>query len=432
MIARRKVAFRKLCSLLRQIEANRDDLDGVKALNIALLREVIRDEAHVRRHRGRIKELKRSLGGDRPTKAQAAVLRLDIKRSGQAIKRYLDQIYIWKCIGDGLAYAYLNTFNIKHAFFETTSTTAKPEAGFLSGKDGLVNEVALLFAALKRGVPAVLSDLTNVVRYGDVCLLGGNDPVCLESKSSSRLNQRGKRQAERLKALDTFLATDRVEGFRGLPVVNRTAYAVPFRDCVDDINVCIAHARRDGFNVVCPERGLVYVAMFGRQPVEEVFAHLDLRMPVFFQLNLEKSEHNWAPYLPFVNTLRDVENLLDFVVGDLSLWVVIDAAFVCDQLAQSGWKVSWLDSPDHSILMEAEDGTVLVISHQFVGRLGLEFMSLDWFVRHEYNMIGRFHEVATRDGGQLNAGALSDMTSWLRAIPRLYETAGRTGGSIAN
>jgi hypothetical protein len=199
LIARRKKAFYRLCSLLRRIEADLDDLDTVKALNLRILKEIIRDEKHIARHRKISKGLRASLRNDRWERAEAKCLKTKIARADEAVKRYFQQIFIWKCIGDGLAYAYIHSVNIKHAFFDTESMSPRPEPGFIHGKDGLVNEVGLLFSAIEHKVPAVLCDITNVIRYGDVCLLGGSDPVPLEVKSSKGLNQResGRRRSSK-------------------------------------------------------------------------------------------------------------------------------------------------------------------------------------------------------------------------------------------
>ena len=123
------MAFLRLCKLLREVEADLDNLAAVRALNLGVLKEVLRDEGHVQRYREDLKDLNRRLKNDRPTKAEALTIRARIKRLERAIERYRDQLFIWKCLGDGLAYAYIGTFNIKHAFFETTSTDPKKEAG---------------------------------------------------------------------------------------------------------------------------------------------------------------------------------------------------------------------------------------------------------------------------------------------------------------
>lgn len=427
MIARRRIAFLRLCALLRSIEADLDNFAAVRALNLGILKEVLRDEAHVVRLRGLIKVLNRRLKSERPSRSEALQLRKQIKRHEDAVTRYRNQLFIWRCLGDGLAYAYISTFNIKHAFFETTSPCAKQDAGYVTGKSGLQHELALLLSAIQHRVPAVLCDITNTIRYGDICLLGGGDPVPMEVKSKPGvLNQRGKRQAARLAELEGFLRNDYAAGFRGMPEVRRVEYAVPYRDCIDDVNACIQAARDDGWNVVCPERGLIYVAMFGETPIDEILGHLGMTKPILFILNTDKCEKTWVPYLPFVNSIRGLDDLYDFVIGELFLIVAIDAATMCDRLAMPGWRVSLLGLSDPVILLEEiESGGKVVVSNQFIGRLGYEFMSLDWFVENEKILIlDMWRRMRARQGSVVDIAEYNQVADTYAAIPRVYEAQG--------
>lgn len=422
MIARRKVAFLRLCAILRAIEADLDNFDAVRALNLGVLKEILNDERHIQRLRSLIKDLNRRLKTERPTRAEAQGLRKQIKRHEGAIKRYEGQLFIWRCIADGLVYAYISTFNVKHAYFESDTFGVKPSAGFIGGKDGLRYELGMLLSAIEHKVPAVLSDITNIIRYGDVCLLGGPDPVPMEVKSRAELNQRGKRQAAKLNLLETFLKEDVATGFRGLPEVRRVAYGIPHRDCLDDLNACIQSARRDGWNAVCPEKGLVYLATFKGLP-DDFLDGLNMTYPIVFTPNGDKMDHAWAPYLPFTNSIRDLQDLYDFAAGNLYLVVAVDAALVCDRLSISGWKTSLIADPDRIILMEhAESGSKIAISTQFFGRLGLEFMSLDWFVEHETeSVLGMFAEMMAGQGPLAEVGEVGNWGAQMDAAPRIYE-----------
>lgn len=295
MIARRKVAFLRLCAILRSIEADLDNFDAVRALNLGVLKEILNDERHIRRLRGLVKDLNRRLKTERPSKAEAQGLRKETKRHESAIKRYEGQLFIWRCIADGLVYAYISTFNAKHAYFESDTFGVKPSAGFIGGKDGLRYELGMLLSAIEHKVPAVLSDITNIIRYGDVCLLGGPDPVPMEVKSRAKLNQRGKRQSAKLNLLETFLKEDVATGFRGLPEMRRVAYGIPHRDCLDDLNACIQNARRDGWNAVCPEKGLAYMATFTGKLPEGFFESLNMTWPIVFTPNGDKIDHALGP-----------------------------------------------------------------------------------------------------------------------------------------
>jgi hypothetical protein len=422
MIARRRIAFLRLCTILRSIEADLGNLDAVRALNVGVLKEILRDEVHIRRLRTLQKELNRKLKTERPKRAEALLLRKQIKRHQDAIEGYENQLFTWRCIADGLVYAYISTFNVKHAYFDTATLSVKPSAGFIGGKVGHQNELDMLHWAIEHRVPAVLSDITNVIRYGDICLLSNDDPYPVEVKSARALNQRGKRQAAQLSELDAFLTNDMAIGFRGMPDVRRVEFSTPSRDCLADLNACIQSARCDGWNVVCPERGLVYAAIFGGAVPNDLFECLGMTRPAVFLLNSHKTSRAWAPYLPFTNSIRDLEDLYDFVVGKLSVIVFVDAAVLCDHLAVRSWKSSLIEHADYTILMEhTSSGAKFAISSQFFRRFGLEFMSIDWFMEHDNeSIIQKGSEIVAGQSPLVDMAQVGAWTAEMDAAPRIY------------
>ncbi len=63
------------------------------------------------------------------------------------------------------------------------------------------------------GVPVVMSDLTNIIRHGDLCALAGPDPFPLELKSSRLTGSRVARQAEQLNLITNFYEKDEAKDF---------------------------------------------------------------------------------------------------------------------------------------------------------------------------------------------------------------------------
>ncbi len=97
-------------------------------------------------------------------------------------------------------------------------------------------------------------------------------------------------------------------------------YDLSNRDCIEQINLCVQSARRHGYSIFCPEDGLSYLAIFDHDGLEEALKQLNINDGIVFHLNSDKCEKNWAPYLPFVNSIRDLEDLYDFVVGNLTIF----------------------------------------------------------------------------------------------------------------
>jgi hypothetical protein len=418
----RKKAFLYLGELLRSIEADKDDLASVRALNLRLLKEVMRDEGHILRLRDQGRALTHRLKTGRLPKSEASQLRQKIAALERRVTRYYDQIYFWRCFGDGLAYAYISSFNIKHVFFDTTAGLPKQESGFISGKAGLEREVAMLEAAIAHGVPAVLSDLTNIVRYGDVCLLGGEDPVPIEVKSRKGLNQRGLRQAAKLAKLTNFLETDQAQDFRGVPQMRRRACDLPYQDHIEALNACVERAHLNGHDIASPEPGLVYAAYYDDTPFENLLDDLAMSQPTVFLLNLEKAERNWAPYLPFVNSIRDLERLHDFVVGELIVYVVLDLQVLCDQISLPGWRTAVVEDFDLALVFEnPETGAQFALSRQFIGRIGFEFASSAWIAEHGRAFVARTAS-ETADGVEVDAAFIQALMDRFNAMPRIVET----------
>jgi hypothetical protein len=253
--------------------------------------------------------------------------------------------------------------------------------------------------------------------------LGGSDPVPLEVKSSKGLNQRGKRQKAKLEKLTGFLENDVAIDFRGAPEVKRMAWGEDCRDCATEMNECVDIALERGFCAICPERGVVYFALKGGEGLDEIISNLGMEYPAICHLNMDKTDQNWAPYLPFMNSLRDLDTLYEFVNGNLSIFVCVDVAYLCEQLVMPGWKVSFLDDADLAFLLENDaSGAKMAISRQFFGRLIFEFVSPGWFVEHEKSTIMRVVDAvpdATLPGVPLVS--MEDMAAMFESMPKVLQ-----------
>ena len=275
----------------------------MRELNLLVLKEVLRDEQALLRHRETRRVLKMQLKTGRGSKEAAAAVKARLKRITSYIAAREDQIFIWKCFGDALAYIYLDNFSVKHAFFDTNRRGIKQDAGIISGKEGLQQETKVVLEIIDHGVPAVLCDITNTLRHGDVCILATSDPLVLEVKTGAKLNQRGKRQLAKLQQLHSFLATDRASEFRGLKgMTKRIELDVSPRDNLQALNDCIAHAQRDGQHVIQPEPGVTYAAICtnAKPDVGAITSKLvgEFERDLFSQRSKEQSHLGTLPAVP--------------------------------------------------------------------------------------------------------------------------------------
>ena len=108
----------------------------MRELNLLVLKGVLRDEQALLRHRETQRALNMQLKTGRGSKEASAVIRARLKRVIGYIAARQDQIFIWKCFGDALAYVYLDRFSVKHAFFETDRLGIKQGAGSFPARRG--------------------------------------------------------------------------------------------------------------------------------------------------------------------------------------------------------------------------------------------------------------------------------------------------------
>lgn len=402
MYIRRKRAFRELVGLLRRIEADPDDIQAVRELNLRLVDLVKNVEQSIAGHMASKKELRRRLKVERPSKVEASELRRKIKLVDGYIRAQKDQIYVWKCFGDSLAFIFVDPFSIKQMFFDTAEYQVKQDSGSMSGKSGLVAELSVLEGALTHGVPAVLCDLTNTLRYGDVCLLGASDPHPIEVKATSRLNQRGKRQKAKLEKLHEFLENDKADNFRGLRGTTKRVASDVLHYHDQELNCSIIRAQSEGYAICTPEDGFSFVCINTKFPpekrrTEEIFSKLKLESPDAFDLNEFKNGHAWAFYLPFLLTIRDPEHILGFLEGRIYILVFLEGKMLARRFEQDGWEVRYKPGDQYPIqCLHSETGAYYGVSSQFMARAAFEFLSFDAIVSLKRLMPANLKEIAEK------------------------------------
>jgi hypothetical protein len=375
MLGYRKQSFARAHELLSALRSNLDDLDALRALQQLLIREIIRTERKGRQIRNELKGVQ-SNGGSAGQ-----------KRAG-ALKSRLEKIrqvaYVWRCFGDAIAFCYMDKFALKQCFYSSHSTNPKQGSGFLSDKDGLASEIALVEMALQKEIPAILTDITNTIRFGDVCLMGESDPYLIEVKSSGKRDRRGKRQQRDLEHLREFFETDKVEMLRGMGPAHRVAMEEVEVNYIDQLQLSIAAALKDGHSVTQPEVGLYYVVFAGgATPISKVLESLSFKSPWLFSLNMMKNQRAWSPYLPFTLSIKEHDQLWSFIRGDIFIMVLLDFEQLRVVAIEAGMP-SRLDLSNEDYPLQIEipgmERPAQVSSH-FLTRIGLEFVSPRWLVQ---------------------------------------------------
>lgn len=312
--------------LLNKIQNDPDDLSAVRGLQSFLLRQVITVEHRIKRlkkAKGRMLSLKRRGS----TKARSAVLKKFASKVEDRIQDLHQLLFLWKCFGDGIACVYQSPYSLKHLYFDG-EYGVKSDPGFMLGKAGFINEYRLLRKALAMNVPAILSDLTNVIRHGDICLMGAADPVPLEVKSSANTNTRVRRQQEQLRILHEFFRDDGAANFRGVPNTKRIEISVPLVSYEEQINECMSEAQVRGTAALSPESGLTYIcgrndARWAQSIIDLVIQH-QTSTTVVVALTPEPT---WLPCKSFTVSLSPANTVL-FMQERFTCLVLIELAVV--------------------------------------------------------------------------------------------------------
>ena len=363
MFGYRRHSFNQAFGMLSAIRADPTDLTRLLGLQELLISEITLAETRVRQNKKRA----------RNAHGRTA------EHFSRRAKSLQDVIYYWKTFGDAIAFIYLDRFALKHVHYNVHNLSPRSNAGFISGSAGFAREVDAMRLILNAGYPCVLTDLTNTIRYGDVCLLHGPDPLLIEVKSSKTKGRRATRQRANLKALTEFYRTDQLDGFRGFPRVQRLAMRTEYKTFTAEFNQCIQTAYDEGYAIASPEDGLHYVAITKtRIPVSHILQQVKADEPWVFVPNQWKSEQGWAPYYPFTLLIEARRALYEFILGRLFIVVFLDSAVIRRRIAEMGYVPEIVHDSETPLRATETDGDAEArISQHLLLRAALEAMSID-------------------------------------------------------
>jgi hypothetical protein len=413
----------RVAGLLRSLERDPDDLDTLISIQRELIRLIKRSEARVAHWRKVSQQLKKQLRGGGLTRAEADVVRSRLEGCREKIEGHQYLKFIWKCFGDGVAFIYLDKHALKHTYFRTDVYERKQDSGALLGKTGLEREWEIVKALARRGIPALLCDLTETIRHGDVCILIGPDPASFEVKTSENVNSRVERQVQSLKDLRGFFERDEATNFRGLQHISRHVLEPPEVTHLDALNQCILDSEGKPGLAVSPEQGLHYLCLRNAGGSDDVFQGLINEHSEFCTLNATKTAKCWHAYYPFTLSIRDPRLLYGFIRGDYVLAVVLDRNELKRQLAERGIEVAMPATGDWALWLRNPDPeAVHAVSRHLFGRLFYEFQSLAWFVAAQSSVPGKLEKLHPKGGVRTpirditDVGRMGDLPDWARKV----------------
>lgn len=362
------------------------DLRPILGLQMDLLKEILSQEEFISALKNEIKNKKARLRKGYLTKNESMEIKSTIKDLKENIKSAQNSIYIYKCFGDGIAFKFIDKWNWKRFIYEIDSPDMKSDAGSLSNKDGLSRELLVLLEIFKNEVPAILNDLTNIIRYGDICLLGVNEPYVIEVKSSNNFNKRVIRQVNAVNKLHSYLTEDVADigGFGELRRMNTINEEKHFNK---DFNELFSNLNGQELIKKSPEEGIHYIAMRTslQDQVEYEHAFEGIEQPMFFYLNILKNEQEWGNYYPFTLFIKSSKALYDFITGEVFIMVLLDLKIIKKKSKDLGLEVEIVFDGATALKfikkMTREEPITINVSEHFFCRIPYEFVSLDWLFK---------------------------------------------------
>jgi len=366
------------------------------AIQEQLIRKLCYIENRIRSKKSYLKESK-AFFASKPARSikkdEVKRIRQKIHQTQVIIKEYQLLIKMFRAVGDGLAFTYLNKYDIKPMAF-------KQSPGFISGKKGLRFERKILRLLFKHGEIAIMNDLTNCLRYADMTVVTHGVPKLIEAKKSYSDSPRVRRQLKDSQDMQQYLFNDvTAELFGPNMKVERSESHAEERDNIERLNMLINKTLSKGEVFKKMEDGLYYfaaIADYGYEHFQNRIAKMK-RPPMVLFLNRFKFEN--IGYYPFTLSIHNPEALFDFYCGNIVIIIIADTQIISNKFSNYGLKVKFTHG-EYVMSITRRDsarrkgGLTLNVSMHFLGRLAFEFVSLEWFIDE---IVARFNNLSKKD-----------------------------------
>jgi hypothetical protein len=388
MVEAHKPQIIVLKEMLDEIDPSSEGFVPLMKIQLEILDRILATESDISSKKEELSKLKKSLRSGAKSKQQSQKIKSHIEEVKDAIQGYKFLLYVWRCFGDGLVFKYISKWNIKRFLYETDSPEVKQSAGNIGGKEGVEKELSVVLSALKSNVPAVLCDLTNTIRHGDVCLLGDSDPYVLEVKSSNNKNARVERQIESIYKIHEYLDND--EGtISGYENMKRVEFSGVEKHHGKAMNEVLSVLKSKNICRVSPENGLYYIGVkTGSDPSYDLLFS-GIKDPFVYMVNSNKTEKLWGNYYPFTLSINSGEALCEFLSGNVYLFVLIESQVIKELFLKKGYLAEIIVFEGDAVfelteITETNEAPFIsIVTNHMVGRLGLEFLSLEQFVEQQ-------------------------------------------------
>jgi hypothetical protein len=382
MITYYKKSLVHLFESIQELKINPSNINLCYYIQEKLLRHIKAAESKIRAINLKNEDLNFRIKNARLPKMEASLLKSSIAENLEVKAAYFSLLSVYRDIGDGIAFIYINKWDIKPMALD------KEHAGFISKKKGLRFELKAFRMLKSNSIIAIFNDITNSLRHGDLTIPNSGSPIIFELKSgaSSANSSRAQRQITKAQNVLDYLKTDvGVDIYKmqnGIPMY-RFGTVEKERFYGRELTEMMQSALRDKKSFIREvEKGLYYSVVFNESDIDSVFSKLPKSIkPILMSVN-DRKGRNLGCY-PFTLSISDPHTLYEFYSGSFVSFIIVDAIEIDRQMSRKKFSVSYLDDNEYFLeLTHIDTGSIIKLSNHFFGRLVTDFLSLKWFLTH--------------------------------------------------
>lgn len=386
MLSRYKRTLLKLFGILESISKHPyQHRDKCLELQYALVNKIKYTEGRIQQRRQTIKDIKKTIS-KKPDHQQDDYLYKLGKLEGQ-IEEYQEIRSILKNIVDCLVFIYLRNY------WDIKPLAIRPRPGYVLGKEGLSLEMKFLNILFSVGEVAILNDITNCLRYGDITVIRKNGEFrILEIKNSPKLSWRAVKQRVQAENILNYLESGWTNSlYEKKQHVERynpfDSEEVHYRK---QLHALTDEVLGNGFSYVEVESGLIYLAglKINADRINEVLDEYNKQAWPILQLNPRKYVDT-PYYYPIILSIRSPEAIYRFLQKDLVVFILLRPGRIQEIFEKYGCVVMPPTSDEYlfSFQSQAKDGLVINTSWEMFFRCFYQFLSVEWFVKQMINML---------------------------------------------
>lgn len=263
----------------------------------------------------------------------------------------------------------------------------KEAPGFLTGKKGLEEELRVLKELFDKKKIAILNDLTNNMRFGDITVIDDMHQFSLvEVKSGTQQFTEHKKQTDKRQKLESYIETDKVEDlhYTGQKMLRISAHS-PVEDHLQEINILINQALQVGYSSLLEvEKGLAYYVdtEYSEERGEKIIQTINERMGQYY---VSMPMFSKPGYVPFVLSFKNPNAAFKFYKGELVIIVFIDFDYIKGKFRSHDIKIEYIGDKINFFTIKhnnKDNNKVdkMTVSQYLFYRLSYEFLSLDWLI----------------------------------------------------